>query len=298
MLLNIEQPVAEQEARHPGANVRAIAHSSGYDPLQMYLPAMLLELEEGGQPKPAAAVAAPVPPATAATAASVSPLLPVSSRARGPNFHRSAAGESLIKAADNDDDDDGRDGDQSQGRRIPASSRSSVGPTATAAPQRPRGRRKARPADTQFGEPPSDSELSDANPSANQGRRVTAGQVRLAAMQCMCAIVKHASKRAVQRFWLSFVPEHDDSLGDGDPSLRSLYSSLRLEPMPRNRAAALTCLAALLDGAKPFLMSAGKDVVAEAAKYGLIWLIYLVPTQLSSRHRAQRGVYAVLQRLG
>lgn len=126
MFLDIQQPEAQQEAKHPGARVRAIVQSRGYDPLQVHMPVVLLELEEGGQTKPREASSLPAAntsaeaPAAAATSQSATGQdsdgddLPmerpatsaarsqaraqsfvVSGRSRGMNFHRSAAGESL-----------------------------------------------------------------------------------------------------------------------------------------------------------------------------------------------------------
>lgn len=77
--------------------------------------------------------------------------------------------------------------------------------------------------------------------------------------------MKVANKRSMQRYWLSFLPEKDTAEGSlsagASTSMPSIYTSLRLEHMPRNRVAALGLLLTLVENGKAFFLSAGQSLI-------------------------------------
>lgn len=180
MFLDIDRPIDEQQASHPGARIRAVVRSKGYDPLSMHVPEALLSLDGGAPTRSYASDGAAAHSASTAQVSSfssadrgsgdaaaakpaVSPAA-TSSRHRGPNLHRSAAGETLTQSE-------------------------AAGSSSAPTPQRERGvhrrrRGRRRPSHETggtggLGEAPSESEMSDANAANNIGRKVTAGQVSL-----------------------------------------------------------------------------------------------------------------------
>ena len=119
--------------------------------------------------------------------------------------------------------------------------------------------------------------------------------MRQAALQCVQSVVKLANRRALNRYWLSFLPEwHNDqaparkeaapprkagsgtgreeltvapplSSGQGG-GMHSLLTSLERELVPQTRVCALQLMMSLFEGAKSFLMSAGVFVAETRTK--------------------------------
>jgi hypothetical protein len=102
----------------------------------------------------------------------------------------------------------------------------------------------------------SESELSDGGAdgrtAAPAGAALVApSRIRLAALVCAQAAIRIASRRALNRYWQSFIP--DKLVPNAN---NTLFAVTMNDPNPKGRSAAYSVLAALFDGSRSFLMSA------------------------------------------
>lgn len=107
----------------------------------------------------------------------------------------------------------------------------------------------------------SDSEFSDAPDAQFRGRRASSGRVRHAALSCTQVVIRCAAKKAIYRYWQSFIPTATDVSAPV-----SLFAVMAQDPAPKTRTAAIGVLMALLEGSRQFLSSADDSEKAASFK--------------------------------